>query len=571
MKGTMEKVKKTRKKNLPSDFTKTLNTIRKLHTPLHIVEVEVEVLPLQHFKMSRIGEHLRAIRNTVLGKLYKNYKQMIRTKKYKALLKQYRSVSKAISNETTNNKILEKELHNLKEQLAELRATYRVTFDFVRNYGANLRVTKYSLPDAVTVWAVCEMVWKSIEKILFSDGEEPYFYRKKDFITFQGKQPERCIILKYNDNLNEFYASHNGMNFPLRIKSNDLFVSETLSHVLNYMKNGKETDQINVERYLLGKPILPTYRSRNNQIVRKEVRGKIRYFLQMVLEGIPVPKRKKDGSLRHIYGMGCLGGDIGTQSIAVVSSERVILKNLAERSVNTFKTETKIVIIQRYLDRSRRAMNPKNYNSDGTIKKGKKEWRISRRYHKSQKQLRNLQRIAADSRKYAHNEDINQLRSLGDELIIETMNIKSLQKKAKQTERSEKTGKWKRRKRFGKSILKRSPGYFIQQAKYRFHLTGGKVKEVNTWTFKASQYDHILDKDSKKQLSQRWHILQDGTKLQRDIYSAFLLYCSNDEWNKPENQLCQLAFPMFQPLHDLCINEIKNNRKVVLNSGIKIS
>ena len=29
------------------------------------------------------------------------------------------------------------------------------------------------------------------------------------------------------------------------------------------------------------------------------------------------------------------------------------------------------------MDRSRRAMNPGNYNEDGTIKKGKKKWILS--------------------------------------------------------------------------------------------------------------------------------------------------------------------------------------------------
>lgn len=563
--------KKTRKKNSPSEFTKTLNTIRKIHTPLHVVEVELGVMSFQHYRMKRIGEHLRVIRNTVLGELYKNYIQMIRTKKYKTLLKRYRSVSNEIVKAAENDKSLAKELNQLKEHFSELRDSYNVTFDFARNYGAELREKKFHLPDAVTVWSVCEMAWNTMEKIMFSDGKKPYFYKKGDLITFQGKQAERSIILKRNKQMNGFYVSHNGMKFPLIIKKNDLFISETLSHIQNYMDNSQEIDNINVERHLAGKQILPTYRIRNNRIVRKEIRGKIRYFLQIVVEGNTVPKRKKDGSLRHAFGRGRIGGDIGTQSIGIVSKDQVLLKNLAERSSITFHTERKIVNIQRYLDRSRRAANPKKYNTDGTIKIGKKEWKHSKKYRKTQKKLRNLQRKTAESRKFAHNEDINRLRSIGDELIIETMNIKGLQKKSKTVEKSEKTGKWKRRKRFGKSILKRSPGYFIQQANYRFGLTGGKVREINTWTFKASQYDHVLDAENKKQLSKRWHTLPDGTQIQRDLYSAFLLFCSNEEGTKPDRELCQAQFENFHPLHDECIQQIKNNRKVVFNSGIKIS
>jgi hypothetical protein len=565
------RITKNRQKKEKSEFKKILDIIRKFHTPLNVIEIEMEVLPFQEYKMERIGKHLRIIRNTVLGLLYKNYLQMIRTKKYRTLLLRYLSVSKEIEKETVDKKALEKEKNNLIDQLADLREQYQVTFEFARNYGAELRERKFNLPDAVTVWSVCEMAWDSIEKVLFSDGEKPYFYRKEDLITFQGKQAERCIILKHSKEKNSFFVNHNGMKFPLKIKKNDIFIEETLSHILNYMENGAQLDKSNVEGFLKEESIVPTYRIRNNRIVRKEIRGKIRYYLQIVSEGNPVPKRKKDGSFRHVYGIGRIGGDIGTQSLAVVSKEQVLLKNLAERSLGSFEIERKIVRIQRFLDRSRRTMNPNNFNENGTIKKGKKVWNFSKKYKKVQKAARNLQRKAAESRKCAHNQDINQLRSMGDELIIETMNIKSLQKKAKTAEKNEKTGKWKRRKRFGKSILKRSPGYFIEQAKYRFTLTGGKVKEVNNWSFKASQYDHILNKENKKQLSQRWHRLPDGTKIQRDLYSAFLLYCSDNQYQKPVFEWCHLLFEEFYHLHELCINEIKDNRKVVMNSGIKIS
>jgi len=47
--------------------------MRKL-MPAHTVEVELAVLERQNWKMQRVGEHLRIIRNTVLGQLLKNYK-----------------------------------------------------------------------------------------------------------------------------------------------------------------------------------------------------------------------------------------------------------------------------------------------------------------------------------------------------------------------------------------------------------------------------------------------------------------------------------------------------------------
>jgi len=282
-----------------------------------------------------------------------------------------------------------------------------------------------------------------------------------------------------------------------------------------------------------------------------------------VLEGKPVPRRKKDGSLRHSYGNGRIGGDVGTQSLAIVGRDAVELENLAERSANTFTHERRIHRLQRYMDRSRRATNPGNYNPDGTIRKGKKAWVYSKRYIRTRARVRDLHRKAADSRKYAHNEEVNRLRALADELVIETMDISALQKKAKETTINQKTGRFNRRKRFGGSIGRRSPGYFIKQAKYRYESSGGWVKEVDTRTFKASQYDHMLNDTNRKQLSMRWHELPKGIRVQRDLYSAFLLYCADESLQMPDRTKCDAFFEQFLKLHNVCVDEIKASRKVI--------
>ncbi|MDC3420927.1 hypothetical protein NC661_11160, partial [Aquibacillus koreensis] len=54
-------------------------------------------------------------------------------------------------------------------------------------------------------------------------------------------------------------------------------------------------------------------------------------------------------------------------------------------------------------------------------------------------------------------------------------------------------------------------------------------------------------------------------------YSAFLLYCANDDLKTPNYDQCIKFFNEFLTLHEKCINGIKDNRKVVMNSGIKIN
>jgi len=64
----------------------------------------------------------------------------------------------------------------------------------------------------------------------------------------------------------------------------------------------------------------------------KQIRGKLRFYLQIALEGLPVPRRNKDGSFRHKLGKGIIGGDMDTQTKAIVSKDKVFLKKLSHKS-----------------------------------------------------------------------------------------------------------------------------------------------------------------------------------------------------------------------------------------------
>ena len=90
-----------------------------------------------------------------------------------------------------------------------------------------------------------------------------------------------------------------------------------------------------------------------------------------------------------------------------------------ERGSSIEVNERKERLIYRAMDRSRRAINPDNYNEDGTIKKGKKKWTYSNCYKKLRTKHTELCRINATNRHLAIHEDVNELRSLGDVFVIE--------------------------------------------------------------------------------------------------------------------------------------------------------
>lgn len=65
-----------------------------------------------------------------------------------------------------------------------------------------------------------------------------------------------------------------------------------------------------------------------------------------------------------------------------------------------------------------------------------------------------------------------------------------------------------------------------------------------------------------------WHKFEDGTKVQRDIYSAFLLLCHNDDFKTINQDICISKYETFKKAHDKCVSDIKASGHKVCNSGI---
>jgi len=209
------------------------------------------------------------------------------------------------------------------------------------------------------------------------------------------------------------------------------------------------------------------------------------------------------------------------------------------------------------MDRSRRANNPDNFNEDGTIKKGKLKWVKSNRYIKAQNKLRELYRKQTDVREYQHQLLSNYILSLGNKIKVEEMNFKGLQKRSKKTEKNDK-GKFKRKKRFGKSLANKAPAKLLTILDNKLKYFGEKLIKVNTKEVKASQYNHLSCRYNKKKLSQRWNDLN-GIKIQRDLYSAFLIQHVNDDLCNINQEECKRDFERFKILHDKEIERLNNS------------
>jgi len=552
------------KNNTNNNQDKDYKKIHRSLTDRHVVQFELDCTVEVEHALINICDGLRKIGNEMTYSINKNYEQLTRTNKYKELIKSYGELKEKLKklNEADPKYIkLEKQRKQLAKELNDLHQKYKITKTDLRKYSEDLSNNKlqYEKLNSIFVLSKFEDVWQSVESVLYGDGEYVHYHKKNDLPIIRAKQINRGITFDV-DNKNKLIVNigqaigHKKLITKLKpIDKKDFFLQEELEEIIKYIKN-PEIEEFFINEFIKTGEVQNTFRPCYAQIKCEKIRNKNRFFIQFVMEGTPKQKKNRQGQQRHHFKKGVVGVDVGPQTVASVSEEVVHMTNLAERNNKSSRdTEYKIQNIQRKMDRSRRSTNPQNHNDDGTVKKGSKDWYKSNNYKKLEYQLKNHQRKAALTRKYAIQELVNNLREQGDILITEKNNINALKRRSNKTERSEKTitkktrdgrivqvKKFKKKKRFGKSIQHRCPGFFISDCKKKFN----QYKEVDSM-FRASQYDHKLNDYIKKQFSDRKHTFNDGTIVQRDIYSAFLLYCSNLIYTEPDKYKCDLYFDEF--------------------------
>lgn len=242
------------------------------------------------------------------------------------------------------------------------------------------------------------------------------------------------------------------------------------------------------------------HRTKYARIVWRNIKGVRRWFVQLAQEGLP--------PLKYATRAGAVvGTDVGPSTIAVYAEKGAALVPLAPEVEQPWR---QVKTLQRAMDRSRRATNPHCFNADGTWKPGQKVTVRSNHYFTLQDKLAEIERVLQKTRDRSHGRLANQIVALGNIHQSETLLHRAWQKN------------------FGRSTKVRAAGSLMQKIRRKVERTGGEYRELNTWSLKLSQYDHTTNTCTKKPLSQRWHVLGDGTGVvQRDMYSAFLAFAVN--------------------------------------------
>ena len=494
-----------------------------------ILSLKLQTEAYQDDLLHKRFETGRKIYNACLGEALKRYHHLRRSRRYKTLMKELTALNK----KNSPTKEHEEKKNQVIDDLNALRQAHRLTEYDLHAYVGPMNQHFGSSMDINTAQKIATRVWEAMEDLIFSSGKSVRFKKFGQVTSLEGKSNKQGIRFRNNQ------LHWLGLVIPVAIRKKDIYAQEALQGKIKFCR-----------------------------IVKKAVKGKDRFYLQLVIGGLPPTKRTKDGSRKQIYGNSRVGIDPSLQSIAYTSESTVKLQELAP-SVESL--EKVILRIQRRMDRSRRATNPHKYNADGTVKKANREpWVKSNHYKASHRQLISLNRKLAAIREQEHNQLANHLLTVGTDIFVEETDFKALAKRAKETKVSPKTGKYQRKKRFGKSISLKAPSKFFSILSRKLGYIGKEIHYVNPWTFKASQHNHITDSYDKKTLSNRWNQIG-GHKIQRDLYSAFLIMNSNNDLQTTDRQRCINTFNHFITLHDQEISRIEDNKAVKLfaSFGIK--
>lgn len=480
-------------------------------TPSYVLTLRIKTETYQEDLLAKRFEIARKMYNASINELYKRYRTMQQSKMYSKAKKMSKGKARTDLFQALNKEfgLLEYSIHIFLKPMNQ-------------RFKQNM--------DAQAGQKIGTRAFLAFKKMMFREAKKVYFKRYDEMESVEGKSNKAGI--RYIDKK----IIWKGLTLPVVIKKQDSYVHLALQDKVKYVR-----------------------------IKREYVKGTYTYYAQLVLEGIPPQAYNREG-LKQKLGLGRVGIDIGTSTVATSSKTKVLLKVLAPNVINY---EKEIQRIQRKMDRSKRTQNPLKYNTDGTINRQNREkWVFSNRYMRLKNEYRELHRKNRKVRKQDHETLSNEIIGMGDLFFVETMSFKGLQRRSKKIEKNE-LGRYKKKKRYGRTLLNRSPAMLISCIERKLGYNSLALNRVDTVKVKASQYNHVEDSYEKKSLSTRWNEVG-GRKIQRDLYSAYLLMnmVKDEKLDKIDRSLCFEHFEAFVEKHDKVIKGLQLRGLKVQSMGI---
>lgn len=419
------------------------------------------------------------IYNLCLNHCIKQLNKLKRNKKYRKSVKALRTVNRKLEKKN----LPQDEIKRLKEikifctnKIKELEKEYQFTENDIQKYAKVSREFIGNILNSNIVQKIASTAFDAVKKIQYRKTKKVKF-KKKGEISLEGK--------------------NNRTGFIFDIKTMKLKLGKRLFCNLKTIDERQKNCFKNRIKFC--------------RVFKRYIRGKKRYFLQIVFEGIP--------ETNFQIGEGEVGLDIGTSTVAVSSDNEVKLLKLSK----TEQEARKIRILQRSLDRKRRMANPDNFDEYGKLKKKRKEWKFSKNYFKELNKLKEIYRKKKVKDNQHKNILVKFILSQGDTVKAEKTSVNSWKNRSKKTVTNKNNGKNISKKRFGKAVNNNAPGTLKRKLSEKLSYFGKELIEINPFKTKASQFNHISQEFKKCSLEVRFKELIQGIVVQRDLYSAFLI------------------------------------------------
>ena len=487
-------------------------------TPSFVVSVKLLLPELTQNHLEKSFRIVNSAYNEALGFGLRRFEAMKQNPTYQELLGSRRELLQKPETER-ETKAFKVQMKELNKALVEIRKAYSLTEFGLSNYLSQQRRKPGSVYEHLNsgeLQVVAGQVMKALEKVVFYQIE-PHKVR------FRSKYASDMSFCNRVNTTGTRLAESDktGMAYRLYLHKASIFVDIPIKAFNHYQQMS----------------ILRSERIKYVQIIRKTIRGKKMYYLQIVCEGYPPSKASK--------GEGVVGIDPGISTVAYAAPKQVAIVDLVPHNIT--RKEKHLKSLDRRIEQSRQVNNPDCYNEDGTIKKGSRFKRPSKRAQRLLTRRQKAYRSLSEERKKLQGQLITHLVSHASVIKIEELNVKGLQKRAKDIRINPKTNRPFSKKRFGKSIFRAAPSAFREALKTRAEQLGIEVVMISPKDVKPSQYNHISQTFEKKPLSTRMFDLSpEWTGLQRDLYSAFLIgHIENGHY---EQEHLEENFPTFYTL-----------------------
>ena len=488
-------------------------------TPTFIVKVKLHLQDNIKNYLNKSFHIADSAYNETLSFGLKRFSAMKKNERYQELLERRREVVKVQENIKKKNKEeTKKEIkQKLKEEAKQIKTQLKEINEELGKIQMDYGLTKYQLSSWILERRKQTVVYQHLSAVELQVIAENAYQTLSQVIFYKIK-PEK---LKFRSKYSLDHSFRNNVN-----KQGTRLVESKKTDVAYRLYIHKRSTFIDIPVRAFTEyqqvQLLRADRIKYVQIVSKTIRGKQVFYLYIVCQGIPVSKIQK--------GKGVTGIDPGISTVAYVSKDSCELVDLVPKDFA--RKERLIQNLSRKIERSRRVNNPEAYNENGTRKEDVRLKPLSKRAKRLAIRRQTAYRKLTEERRKIQGKLVNNIVSQSSVIKIEDLDIKSLQKRKRETRINPKTGRPFSKKRYGKAVFKAAPGHFRALLLHRANSTGCKVDIISPKKTKPSQYNHITGEFNKKELKIRIYNLTDEiTDVQRDLYSAFLIaYIENDKY-----------------------------------------